>query len=59
MEEELMFMIRNDLAEMKHNDFPEIEEMEMTLNAEGHYVVTYKYKGKTYLISNDLIGEEA
>lgn len=59
MEEELMFMIRNDLAEMKYNDFPEIEEMEMTLNAEGHYVVTYKYKGKTYLISNDLIGEEA
>ena len=59
MEETLMWNIRRKLAEMKHNDFPEIEEMEMTLNAEGHYVITYKYKGKTYLISNDIIDEEA
>lgn len=59
MEEELMFMIRNDLAEMRYNDFPEIQEIQSSQNSEGHYVVTYKYKGKTYLISNDLIGEEA
>lgn len=58
MEETLMWNIERKLAEMRYNDFPEIQEIQSSQNSEGHYVVTYKYKGKTYLISNDLIGEE-
>lgn len=55
MEEELMFMIKNDLCEMKYNDFPGIEEIKMFQNLEGKYVVSYKYDNKLFVISSDRV----
>lgn len=57
MEEELMFMIKNDLAEMKHNGF-EIENIKMYKDLEMNTVVSYKYNGETFVITNDIISEE-
>lgn len=54
MEEDLMLKIKNDLAEMKHNGV-DIQDIKMYYNLEQQLVISYKYKGETYLISNDLI----
>lgn len=57
MEEDLMLKIKNDLAEMKYNGV-DIQDIKMYYNLEQQLVISYKYKGETYLISNDLINIE-
>lgn len=57
MEEELMFMIKNDLCEMKHNGF-NIEDIQMSLDAEMNTVISYKYGGRKFCIGNYVIGKE-
>lgn len=57
MEEELMLKIKNDLAELKHNG-AEIEDIEMFTNIENQLVITYKFEGKKYEITNHFIEEE-
>ena len=53
MEEELMFMIKNDLCEMKNNGF-KIDDIKMQTNYDK-YVVSYKYDNKLFIISSDRV----
>lgn len=57
MEEELMFMIRNDLCELKHNGF-EISDIKMYTNLEMDLCVSYKYGGQKFVITSDCVGKE-
>lgn len=57
MEEELMLKIKNDLAELKHNG-AKIEDIEMFTNIENQLVITYKFEGKKYGITNHFLWEE-
>lgn len=52
-----MLKIKNDLTELKHNG-AEIEDIEMFTNIENQLVITYKFEGKKYEITNHFIGEE-
>lgn len=54
MKKELMLLIKNDLAELKHNGM-EIEDIEMYYNLEQNLVIKYKYQGEEYLITNELL----
>lgn len=54
MEEELMFMIKNDLCEMNHNGF-DIKNIQMYQDMELNWVVSYEYKGQKFIITNDMI----
>lgn len=57
METELFFKIKNILIEMQHNDF-NITDIQMYVDLEANWVVSYKYGGRKFVITNDAVGEE-
>lgn len=57
MEEELMFKIRDDLLQLDKIGF-NITDIKIYQDLEFNTVISYKYGGRKFVITNDIVGEE-